>query len=200
METAGVAEGCSTCGVGPFKNKQEQLLHAISLEHHRSVDAASHDWFHICDLCKVRVGPLQNYVDHVGGRKHQNALGMRQHTHSSEGKKKQQQPNLKKPKVKSTVKEKEKPPLKGTINGKVKAKQPKQASSKQAIKQASTVGRKKIQSTNSTPKKPPVEGQINGAVQKKRSASSLSSDKPDNFSDSSSVQKRAGKISFIPEL
>lgn len=163
-------------------------MHAVSLEHHRSIDAASRDWFHICDLCKVKVGPLQNYVDHVGGRKHQNALGMHQRTHSSEGKKKQQ-PNLKQKKVKLTVKGKEKPPLKGSINGKVKAKQPK-ASAKQSAKPASTsVAKKKAPSTD-TPKEPPTEGPKNGADQRKRSASAQNSDKPNSKEEEASKKAK----------
>ncbi|KAH7941690.1 hypothetical protein HPB49_016105 [Dermacentor silvarum] len=41
MDAVGRAEGCSTCGIGTFKNRQEQFQHSFSLEHHTRVDEQS---------------------------------------------------------------------------------------------------------------------------------------------------------------
>ncbi|KAL3186808.1 hypothetical protein MRX96_026774 [Rhipicephalus microplus] len=75
MDTTERTEGCSTCGIGAFQNKQELFQHSFSLEHHRRLAEKSNStWCHVCDLCKKRAGPLQNFNDHVRGRKHQRAL------------------------------------------------------------------------------------------------------------------------------
>ncbi|XP_075555070.1 uncharacterized protein LOC142587742 isoform X6 [Dermacentor variabilis] len=41
MDAVGRAQGCSACGIGTFKNKQEQFQHSFSLEHHTRVDEQS---------------------------------------------------------------------------------------------------------------------------------------------------------------
>lgn len=81
MDAVGRAQGCSTCGIGAFKNKEEQFQHSFSLEHHtRLAEETNSTWYHICDLCKKDVGPLKNFADHLCGRKHQRAVEMYKET------------------------------------------------------------------------------------------------------------------------
>ncbi|XP_050037504.1 uncharacterized protein [Dermacentor andersoni] len=81
MDAVGRAQGCLTCGIGTFKNKQEQFQHSFSLEHHTRVDEQSQStWCHICNLCKKKAGPLQNFAAHLCGRKHRRAVEMYKET------------------------------------------------------------------------------------------------------------------------
>ncbi|CAN8009563.1 unnamed protein product [Ixodes pacificus] len=69
--------GCDTCGVASFPSPNAHLEHNFSLSHHLKVDQKfSTNWFHICELCRVKAGPLQNFVDHLEGRKHKRELEM----------------------------------------------------------------------------------------------------------------------------
>ncbi|KAK8769244.1 hypothetical protein V5799_014290, partial [Amblyomma americanum] len=53
----------------------EQFEHSFSLKHHTKLDEhTASKWYHICELCKLKVGPLNNFAAHVSGRKHRRAV------------------------------------------------------------------------------------------------------------------------------